>query len=436
MLTLKITQDTFAKQSNKSSETLSASQKQFVKAGVELKIKSYIKQGNHFFIKLKDPLGSLGKSVFFFGEHIQVEEIRAVWITNIDSDILKSKANIKQGLQRLKDSGFNTLYPVVWNKGFAFFKSSLVDNTPNSDAAKLRSVGLENELAGRDILAEIIEINQELDNHFRIIAWFEYGLMLAPNAPLVKDKSEWLMLANTGTDKDIFDGKNWLNPTHPKVQEFLTGLIGEAVKNYEIDGIQIDDHFGIPKTMGFDDFTLGLFKTDNPGAADPIKNPNSEKFKVWRQEKVTQLVRLIFNAVKKIKDDCIISISPNPLSFSIDNILADWKTWEQEGILEELALQVYRPSLAVFEGEIDKPEVKSARNHVPTVIGISTGLKPPKKRVSLKLIQEQTEATRDRDFAGFSYFFYGSLFDLGFEGDTPASREVAFNDLLSTDQFV
>jgi hypothetical protein len=36
-------QHTFAKESTKPSETLSASQKQFVKAGEEFKIKSYIK---------------------------------------------------------------------------------------------------------------------------------------------------------------------------------------------------------------------------------------------------------------------------------------------------------------------------------------------------------------------------------------------------------
>ena len=443
MLTLKITQDTFAKTSPAFSETLSSNQKQFISAGKELKFKSYIKKDNHYLVKLENLLGSLGQTVFFFEKHIQVEEIRAVWITNIDSDILKSKDNIREGLTKLKDSGFNTLYPVVWNKGFTFFQSSLIDNTPDSDEAKLRIVGLEKELAGRDILAEIIEVNQDLGNHFRVIAWFEYGLMLLPNSPLVAAKPEWLMLTNAVTDKRIFDGKYWLNPTHPEVQKFLTGLIGEVVENYEIDGIQLDDHFGIPRSMGFDAFTLGLFNKDNPGAADLLKNPNMEKFKTWRKEKVTESLRLIFNTVKKIKDDCIVSISPNPLDFSIQNILADWKAWEKEGIIEELALQVYRTqensfnkNMLAFAGEIDKLEVQNARNHIPTIIGILTGLKPDKRRVSLNLIREQTEATRDRDFAGFAYFFYGSVFDLGFDRDTPQNRKIAFDKLLSTDQFV
>ena len=71
----------------------------------------------------------------------------------------------------------------------------------------------------------------------------------------------------------------------------------------------------------------------------------------------------------------------------------------------------FAKNMTAFTGEIDKSAVKSARQHIPTLIGIITGLRPDDKRVALKLIRSQTEATRDRDFAGFSYFFYGSLLD-------------------------
>ncbi|UXE63157.1 MAG: family 10 glycosylhydrolase [Woronichinia naegeliana WA131] len=435
MLTLKIIQDTFAKLSTKPANTLSDSQKLFINVGNEgkdLGIKSYIKQGNHILVQLQEPLGSLGKSIFFFADHIQVEEIRGVWLTSIDSDILFSKDNIQTGLTKLKESGFNTLYPVVWNNGFVFFRSTVADNTVNADVANLHSANLQQLLAGRDILAEIIEINQDLGKPFRIIPWLEYGLMVPPNSSLAKNKPAWLMETNTGGK--IVNGNAWLNPTHPEVQGFFKSLIGELVQDYAIDGIQLDDHFGLPKDIGFDDFTIALFKSKNPGAANPISNPNSEKFKVWRKSKVTELLRLIFNTVKGIKKDCIVSVSPNPLAFSIDNFLADWQAWEQEGIAEEIVLQVYRPSLSAFNGEIIKTEVEIARKHIPTVIGILSGLNG--KRVHLDLIRSQTQSTRDRDFAGYSYFFYGSLFDLGADGDTPESRQAEFATLLASDRFV
>jgi len=433
MLTLKIVQETVAKISTAPSETLSSSQKLSVGTG-ELRMQSYIKQGNHYLVTLEEPLDSLGKFVFFFADHVQVEEIRGVWLTSIDSDILFSKDNIQTGLTKLKESGFNTLYPVVWNNGFVFFRSTVADNTVNSDAAKLSSANLQKKLAGRDILAEIIEINQALGKPFRIIPWLEYGLMVPPNSSLANNKPEWLMKTNTG--KKIVNGNAWLNPTHPEVQGFFKVLVRELVQDYEIDGIQLDDHFGIPKNIGFDDFTIGLFKSENLGVADPTENPSSEKFKAWRKNKVTALLRLIFNTVKGIKKDCIVSVSPNPLAFSIDNFLADWQAWEQEGIAEEIVIQIYRSSLASFKDEISKTEVELARKHIPTVMGILTGLKPDDKRVNLNLIKQQTQATRDRDFAGFSYFFYGTLFDLGADGDTPETRQTEFAKLLSSDRFV
>ncbi|MEB3189462.1 MAG: family 10 glycosylhydrolase [Snowella sp.] len=443
MLTLRITQDTFAKLSTKQARDLPDSQKFFVDVegqGKDLNIKSYLKQDNHILVQLQEPLGHLGKSIFLFADHIQVEEIRGVWITNIDSKILHSKNDINEGLTKLKESGFNTLYPVVWNRGFAFFQSNIADNTVNSDTDKLSSANLQKELAGRDVLAEIIEINQTLGKPFRIIPWLEYGLMVSPDSPLINTNPDWFMVANNG-DK-IANGSFWLNPAHPEVKNFFSVLTSELVQNYDIDGIQLDDHFGMPNlvqddslvSMGFDDFTLDLFKQDNPGAANPKSSPRSEKFKNWRKEKVTALLRLIFNTVKAIKKDCIISISPNPLAFSIDNFLADWQAWEQEGIAEEIVLQVYRPSLSAFNGEIIKTEVEIARQHIPTVIGILSGLNG--ERVGLDLIHRQTQATRDRDFAGYSYFFYGSLFDLGADGDTPETRQTEFAKLLSSDRFV
>lgn len=152
----------------------------------------------------------------------------------------------------------------------------------------------------------------------------------------------------------------------------MADLIAEAVEEYEIDGVQLDDHFGMPAEMGYNMKTLKLYNNETH-AVDPRKNPDSAHWKQWRTNKVTKLLEKIFNAVKAKKQDCIIPISPNPLGFSRKKILADWAKWENDGLIEELVLQVYRDNVPVFENELDKLEVKKARNHIPTVIGILTG---------------------------------------------------------------
>lgn len=45
------------------------------------------------------------------------KEIRGVWLTNIDSQVLFSRDQLEPGLNRLASLNFNTVYPTVWNWG-------------------------------------------------------------------------------------------------------------------------------------------------------------------------------------------------------------------------------------------------------------------------------------------------------------------------------
>jgi uncharacterized lipoprotein YddW (UPF0748 family) len=52
-----------------------------------------------------------------------MEEIRGVWLTNADSDILQSRENIRKGFAQLKALEFNTIYQVVWQRGYTLYFS-------------------------------------------------------------------------------------------------------------------------------------------------------------------------------------------------------------------------------------------------------------------------------------------------------------------------
>jgi uncharacterized lipoprotein YddW (UPF0748 family) len=109
-----------------------------------------------------------------------------------------------------------------------------------------------------------------------------------------------------------------------------------------------------------------------------------------------------------VRRDCLISISPNPLSFSKHRYLVDWQQWYNLGLIDELVLQVYRDRLDAFERELIKPEVRSIRTKIPTLIGILTGLKT--RSISTDSIGAQVNAIIADRFAGFSCFFYETLF--------------------------
>ncbi len=366
-----------------------------------------------------------------------VREIRGVWLTNVDSNVFDSSDNIKEALERLKAMNFNTLYPAVWNRGYTLYPSNVAKDFFGVEVMP-KSKFPESNFEGRDMLEELIMEAKKLN--LRIIPWFEYGLMALPNLDLAIKHDDLLMrdrrkkiIRLKSHDKDKPDEHVWLNPCRPEVQEFMVNLIVDVVERYpEIDGIQLDDHFGIPVEMSYDDFTINLYQQEKETAENPNTNPDSSNWRNWRTDKVTQLLQQIFKAVKNKRGNCIVSISPNPLKFSKDNYLADWKKWENEGIAEEIVLQVYRNSVNAFAGELDKSEIKDCCNHIPTSIGILSGIKGTSVNFS-PLIQGHIEATRNRDFAGFSFFSYETIINkVPMQPDSvnPKQRELAFINVM------
>lgn len=430
---LTITENTLFKKTTAKSSELPDNDKLSVNAGQSFDTKYAFRVGQHCFVKLQEELGTVGRMGYFFLPHVnvEVEEVRGVWITNVDSDVLHSRTNIHNSLKRLKDLGFNTIYPVVWQRGFTLYptKSEIAKAFIGSPVMPDPKFANEN----RDVLAEIIE---EAEPHgFRVIPWFEYGLMAPPNSPIAQRHEELLTL-NIGGEKIRLkshdankpDDHVWFNPCHPEVQKFMVDLIADVAERYEIDGVQLDDHFGFPVEMGYDQSTQDLYWAENSERVAPQEHTD-EDWVNWASSKVTSLLTQIFKAVKAKRADCLISISPNPQGFSKKQYLADWKFWEQEGLAEEVVLQVYRDNMLDFIGERNKREVTDARDHIPFTIGIMTGLKGDP--VDFELIKEQVNKTREKDFAGVSFFFYETVFNEKLEPSILARSESDLQGLFA-----
>jgi uncharacterized lipoprotein YddW (UPF0748 family) len=308
---------------------------------------------------------------------------------------MNSRRNLAEGLNYLAELGFNTVYPAVWQRGYTLYPSKVAQELtgelvlPNSP------------FVDRDLLAEIIELAEPLN--LRVIPWFEYGLMVPPKSTIACQFPELLTLDRHGNIQRIqsangqLDPHAWLNPSHDRVRKFIVDLVTDVVRRYPVDGVQLDDHFSFPVEMGYDRLTLQLFKQQN-----------QFKWDGWRRLQLTELLTQIVRSIKSIQPKSIISISPNPLSFSKSHYLVDWQNWANLGLIDELVLQVYRDKLAPFDRELSKSEVRSIKTKIPTLIGILTGLRT--KPVDSHIIKSQITTTIDRQFAGYSCFFYETLF--------------------------
>nr|WP_228035350.1 glycoside hydrolase family 10 protein [Oculatella sp. LEGE 06141] len=333
---------------------------------------------------------------------VSTAELRGVWLTNIDSNVLFSRRNLNQGIRRLAQLNFNTIYPTVWNWGYTLYPSSI--------AAQVTGHRLDPQpgLQGRDMLAEAI--NQGHRRGLAVIPWFEFGLMAPADSDLARLHPDWITSRRDGSQV-VMEGQDprvWLNPAHPEVQRFIVDLVTEVVANYDVDGIQFDDHFGLPFELGYDPYTVQLYQQEHQGKRPPA-DPHDPEWMRWRATKITQLMSQLFYAVKALKPNCLVSLSPNPREFAYDMYLQDWWTWERRGYVEELIVQLYRPNLINFLVELQRPEIQMARTHIPVGIGILAGLK--NRPVDITLIQDQVRTVRDRQLAGVSFFFYESLGD-------------------------
>ncbi|WP_160299477.1 glycoside hydrolase family 10 protein [Leptolyngbya iicbica] len=356
------------------------------------------------------------------------EELRGVWLTNIDSEVLFSRDELAAGIQRLKAMNINTLYPVVWNMGYTQYPSAVAERylgrsrrlwpgeNPPFEAAQ----------GDRDMLQELIELAHAAD--MAVIPWFEFGFMAPGDYPLHETRPEWFTQRRDGT-KDIPMGNEvftWMNPFHPQTRGLLLGMIDEILANYDVEGVQVDDHLGLPVDMGYDPYTVGLYRQEHGGSAPP-DDENDAEWMRWRADKISQFMAEVRQVIDLRQPGGILSVSPNPYPFSYMKYLQDWPTWEANGMLDEIIVQIYRNDLERFVWELNKPATAEARKSTATSIGLLSGLK--NRPTDMDLLTEQLEAVRDRGYAGVSYFFYQSLWS--WSNEPLAEREQQFQTSFS-----
>ena len=344
----------------------------------------------------------------------KITEIRGVWLTNVASGVLFSPWGINRAIAQLSKLNFNTVYPVVWNRGHTFYPSRVATQEPLLAIMRLNG----------DVLEEIVQ--QGHRQGLRVIPWFEYGFMTTIHSELARRHPSWITQGLTQKSDPENPQLLWLNPLHPEVQQLILDLIKEVVSQYDVDGIQLDDHFGMPVELGYDPYTIERYQQEHYGNPPPNSPLNSEWMR-WRANKISEFMGEIVQTVKSIKPDCIISLSPNPQAFAYQHYLQDWQTWVQQGWVDELVLQVYRDELSRFTAELNQPAVRMARRTIPVSIGILTGtLGDP---IPFEQIQAQVEAVRDRAFDGVSFFYWETLWSY-LTPESPQQRRQGFRELF------
>lgn len=331
-----------------------------------------------------------------------MEKIQGIWIANHPhSQVLTSRENIQKAIQVLKEKGFNTIFPVIWNRGYTLYPSEVMQsyNFPIIDPF----YGEQN----RDPIAEIIQ--EAHQNQIKVIPWFEYGFAashLISGGHILKQKPHWRAINNQG-ETVTHGALTWMNSFHLEVQHFMLQLVIEVVKKYDIDGIQGCDRFpAAPVQSGYDSYTISKYQTEF--SRQPPKNPQDSQWIQWRSDLLTDFLGKLYQQVKTIKPHVIVSLAPAVYPFCLQNLLQDSKKWMQKKLLDIIHPQIYRSDFFHYFQEVKQIQ-KHFLSQDLAKFAPGIALKANNKYLSDRNLQKCFNLNQNTGFCGQIIFHYEEL---------------------------
>lgn len=288
--------------------------------------------------------------------------IKGVWLSHYGNAFLTYTTFADNAFHQLSRLNYNRVYVDVYNGGTTYSSKYAPRN-------HLLSLPFTNPLK--------TAITQGKRQGLKIYAWYEHGMMTFPYARLAQQHPDWILTTSNG--EKLIDNHWWLDPTNPEVQQYFIDLFTEVAASYlNLDGIQVDDHWGIPVQFGN------------------------------KAEAMTDLTRQVVSAVRKVRADLTISLSPNPLGFSRKKYSQNWLVWIKAGLIDELVMQLYRQTSSQVALSIDNSILPEASKYVEVAVGIYAG--SLRKQKPLAEIQQQIATVKQY---GYGYVIFPWSTSLG-----------------------
>ena len=328
-------------------------------------------------------------------------ELRGVWIcSHHHSAIWTSAEALAQALDQLVELGWNTIFPAVWNQGFTAWPSAVMERhgLPRQDPVY--------EKAGVDPLEMVVDLAKA--RGLTVIPWLEYGFAAEPVGaprPLLAGKPEWAALDRRGRVVE-HGGLRWLNGLDPEVRAFLEELTLEVVERYGVDGVQGDDHMGVPLTGSHDPATLARYRAAT--GRSPAARDDDPSWSRYRREELSQWVRRVGERIHQTRPELLWCLSPCPLPTGLTQLMQDSVHWLAEGHVDLLLPQLYRnnvgPFRQVLEGNV-RPLPAERRRRV--VAGLT--LRANGRDLEADTLLEMVRLSRRAGLGGVAFFHHTPL---------------------------
>ena len=277
-------------------------------------------------------------------------EMRAVWIAtvaNIDwpsaknLDVERQKAEMLQILDQANAYRLNTVVFQIRPACDALYQSSLEPWSvyltgqsglaPNPKYDPLEFVIAESRKRGLDVHVWLNPYRAEVDTAQKTVG-------------------ENLYYRSNPNHFVTYGKTRYLNPGLPAVRDYVSRVVADIVRRYNIDAIHMDDYFYPYRIKGQE------FPDQEAFEMFPAGYSASEKDN-WRRNNVDLIIRQISDTIKSIKPEVAFGISPfgvwrnasvDPMGSqtkagvtNYDDLYADILKWQKEGWIDYVTPQIY-----------------------------------------------------------------------------------------------
>ena len=276
-------------------------------------------------------------------------EFRGLWV-DAYREGLKTREQVDRLLADARRANVNALLVQMRSRGDALYARSLEPRVEDPSLA-----------AGFDPLAYLIERAHNDQPRVEIHAWVTTTVVWgsqtrAPadprhafnqHGPNATGRDDWLSRREDGT---TWSRGYFLDPGHPDAARYLTNVMLNLVREYDVDGLHLD-YIRYPEraegqSWGYNETSIARFnarhaRAGRPPGDDPLWNQ-------WRRDQVTALVRGIYLGALAIKPEVKISAAVIPWgsgpttdadwqkTAAYSSVFQDWRAWLEEGIVDQI----------------------------------------------------------------------------------------------------
>ncbi|MGC9503116.1 family 10 glycosylhydrolase [Baaleninema sp.] len=332
-------------------------------------------------------------------------EVRAIWFDRGSIVKAGSKAGLAELFDRFAEAGINTVFFETVNAGYPIYPTQIAP--------------AQNPLTqGWDPLQAAIELARERGMEIHAWIWTfavgneRHNLLLGQSSeflsPVLEEHPEWANRDDRGQIRHPGSRKTFLDPANPEARWYVMRVIDEIVRNYDVDGIQLDyirypfQDPGAERTYGYGDAARQRFREltgTDPLEISPRQVELWQRWTDFRVEQITSFVAEVDRHLQSRDPDLILSVAVFPQSTHdrIHKIQQHWESWIENGSVDMVVPMTYAKDTNALERLVE-PMLENVPVGVPIVPAVKLHGLPEIVAI------DQMQLIRDRATNGYALF--------------------------------